>query len=518
MDDEHDTTKEKKKKKGFLGGILRTRSLASRGLKAFRRRDGPPLLGDQRKQDRTTTGQAPHDEAPAKLRNLPRREYGNGGEAQRRANGLATPRRPKDEGSGQRNGGHVPRRVTIDDVPRNGGGHVQRKVNGNSSIPRSNARTNRPTPAPLADEQAPSSRRRPRRPKPAPENDDENPSPKNRPRKGTSEEDRAETPPPPTLTEWPPPGLSKRDELLPQHAIELVARGAPIHKGYKRAIPHAPDHYYALYSTTWGGRPDDTDAVSLHDSMTSLMTLRLQGPGRPATPWESLEQPSCAFIYGQRPGTITLNQWVSLSSSLPPTIALRDSGVLPRSVDLYHVLERLRELQEGLEDDDESLLYRILYKRILRDPERILNPHKTLDKQITDLLLVLSRPDWIDFTEPKNQVVTRFIFSPEEANPDVYRKFFHQLLLSLELELRIHSKSHGEWARERLLGQIPPTIRWNLALARRWREHVRVDGFGDKPEQSEFSASFHPPTPACGIFPSFLLLGSNVSCLAPYAS
>ncbi|KAG8423214.1 hypothetical protein J3458_000126 [Metarhizium acridum] len=151
---------------------------------------------------------------------------------------------------------------------------------------------------------------------------------------------------------------------------------------------------------------------------------------------------------------------------------------------LSHILERLKELQAGLEDDDEGLLYRILYKRILRDPERILNPHKTLDKQITDLLLVLSRPDWIDFTEPKNQVVTRFIFNPEEINPDVYRKFFHQLLLSLELELRIHSRSHGEWARERLLGQIPPTIRWNLALARRWREHVRVDGFGSMPEQT----------------------------------
>jgi hypothetical protein len=194
-------------------------------------------------------------------------------------------------------------------------------------------------------------------------------------------------------------------------------------------------------------------------------------------------------MYGERPATITLNHWVSMSSSLPPTIALRDSGVLPRAMDLHRILERLRELQAGLEDDDESLLYKILYKRILRDPDRILSPHKTLDKQIMDLLLVLSRPDWIDFTEPKNQVVTRFIFNPEDTNPDVYHKFFHQLLLSLELELRIHSKGHSEWARERLLGQIPPTIRWNLALARRWKDHVRVDGFGGTPDQSELLVS-----------------------------
>ncbi|KFG82889.1 hypothetical protein MANI_110727 [Metarhizium anisopliae] len=487
MDDEKATTK---KKKGFFSGILRTKSLASRGLKAFRNRGGSASDGDKLKQDRATTTttaattrRAPPDQEPAKARKAQRREYDNGGETPRRVNGDEAPRRPKIDAA-QRNAGDVPRRVTIDDTSRNGGEHTPRKLNGNSSIPRKNTRASKPTAAPLADDPTPSSRSRPRRPKPEPEGDDGHADSKDRQSSKTFGEGRVDTPSPPTLTEWPPPGLSNDDELPPQHAMELITRGAPLHKGHRKDIPHAPEYYYALYSTTSSSRSDDTDAMSLHDSMTPLMTLRLQGPGRPATPWESLEQPSCAFLYGQRPGTITLNQWVSMSSSFPPTIALRDSGVLPRNMSLSHILERLKELQAGLEDDDEGLLYRILYKRILRDPERILNPHKTLDKQITDLLLVLSRPDWIDFTEPKNQVVTRFIFNPEEINPDVYRKFFHQLLLSLELELRIHSRSHGEWARERLLGQIPPTIRWNLALARRWREHVRVDGFGPMPEQT----------------------------------
>lgn len=475
MDDEKGNTK---KKKGFFSGILRTKSFASRGLKAFRERTGSSSEEEKVKLTKPIPKQVPRED-PAKAKKAQRRPHVNGTEGQRRPNGEGVaPRRVNGDDA-------APKRAVIDNGMRNGGENSTRKVNGENGIPRKSSRTMKTAP-PVVDETPRSSRRRPRRPKPEPDPDDAYGSPKDGRHRKNGQEERVETPPPPVLTEWPPPGVPDDEELPPQHAMELIARGAPSHKGIKKAIPHAADYYYALYTTTSSLGPDDSDAMSLHESMTSLMTLRPQGSGRPVTPWETLEQPSCAFLYGHRPGTITLNHWVSQSSSLPPSITLRDSGVLPRNMDLARILERLKELQAGLEDDDENLLYKILYKRILRDPERILNPHKTLDKQITDLLLVLSRPDWIDFTDPKNQVVTRFIFNPEEMNPDVYRKFFHQLLLSLELELRIHSRTHGDWARDRLLGQIPPTIRWNLALARRWRENVRVDGFGGVPEQSEF--------------------------------
>ncbi|CAM1510416.1 Fc.00g007510.m01.CDS01 [Cosmosporella sp. VM-42] len=283
------------------------------------------------------------------------------------------------------------------------------------------------------------------------------------------------------LSSWPPSGMSSQEELPPQHALELIARGVPSHKGHKRAIPHA-EGFYALYTTSVGNRGEGVDVANLHDSMTQFMTLRMLGPGHATYPWETLEQPSRAFYFGQMPGTLTLNQWASMASVLPPTIALRDSGVAPRVMSLDHIFERLQELRFGLEDDDEDLLYRILYKRILRDPDKILSPHKTLDKQITDLILVLSRPEWIDFTNPRNQVVTRFIFDTSEENTEQYHKFFHQLLLSLELEMRIQSHQHGDWAKEKLLHQIPPTIQWGLALARRWRDHVRVDDFGKTPE------------------------------------
>ncbi|KAM3550276.1 hypothetical protein ARSEF4850_008428 [Beauveria asiatica] len=281
------------------------------------------------------------------------------------------------------------------------------------------------------------------------------------------------------LSEWPPAGMNPQQELSRDQAIALIARGAPSHKGYRRAVPHVSQQFFALYAASSGNRGDEaTDRVNLHDAMVQLMTFRMAGPGEISSPWSTLEQPSCAYLHGARPGTITLNHWASMVSEFPERITLRDSGIIPRALTLEQVFERLRELQVEREDLDEGTLYRTLYRRILRDPDRILNPRKSLEKQITDLIMALSRPDWIDFTDPKNQVVTRFIFDPFPEDHDRYLAFFHQLLLSMELNARIHNKQHSDYAKDKLLQQMPPTIRWNLALARRWSDYIRVHSYG----------------------------------------
>ncbi|KAI1179662.1 hypothetical protein F4777DRAFT_586051 [Nemania sp. FL0916] len=285
------------------------------------------------------------------------------------------------------------------------------------------------------------------------------------------------------LTEWPPAGISSDEELTLGQAMELIAGGVPTHKGHKRPVTHASDHYYGLYATTAGNHGDGDDSVNQHNAMTQLMTLRVQGSGPPTHPWETLEQPSFAFGVGARPGTITLNSWASRSSFMPPAIALRDPGVVPREVELTQVFERLKDLEAGLEDDDPELMYQQLYKRFLRDPEKSSTPHKRMEQQITDLVMCLSGPDWIDFTNPKNQVVTRFIYDTTPENHEQYLRFFYQLLLSIELELRINSRLHTDWAKERLMQQIPPRIQWNLALARRWRDNIRVEEYGATAEQ-----------------------------------
>lgn len=281
---------------------------------------------------------------------------------------------------------------------------------------------------------------------------------------------------------WPP--LDGEADLPLGRAMELICKGVPAFKGHKRRLPHVADSFYSTYASVAGNRGDEKDSVDQHDSMTQLMTMRTMGPGISSHPWSSVEQPSYAFYFGRIPGTVTLNQWATIASVLPPPIALRDSGVVPRDVDLVRIFGRLKDLEHGLEDDDMDYMYKNLYRRFLKDPDRVLSPHKTLDKQITDLILVLSRPGyWIDLSNPKNQIVTRFIFDTAHVNHEQYLKFFHQLLFSMELDLRIHSRQHSEWAKEKLLEQLPPAIRWNLALSRRWRDNVRIEAYGSTADQ-----------------------------------
>jgi hypothetical protein len=73
------------------------------------------------------------------------------------------------------------------------------------------------------------------------------------------------------------------------------------------------------------------------------------------------------------------------------------------------ILERLIYLEHGFEEDYEELLYKNLYKNLLRDPDKFKKPHKGMETQIADLITVLSRDEWIDFSRPENQVVAKFL-------------------------------------------------------------------------------------------------------------
>lgn len=307
------------------------------------------------------------------------------------------------------------------------------------------------------------------------------------------------------LTEWPPSGLSSSEELDVAHATSMIARGAPRHRGHKHAVPYRDeDEYFALYTTSTTNpeiqeediyppilQKGPTDSADLHDSMVKLMSMRVRhfpGAGPPDHPWESIEQPSYAFCYGARPGTITLNHWASINSEMAPALILGDPGISTRDVELELVMERVQELgtRGAIDDADESTLYKSLYKKFLRDPDRGRNPHKPMERQITDLVLVLSKPDWIDFTKPRNMVPTRYMYDPVNVKQEDFFKFFHQLLFSLELELRISWKEHTDEAKDALLKQLPPKVMWSLAVARRWREYVRIDEFGKHPGDALF--------------------------------
>jgi hypothetical protein len=286
--------------------------------------------------------------------------------------------------------------------------------------------------------------------------------------------------------EWPPQGFTSEDELPEQEAKASITAGVPEYSGHRVPIPHASEDYFALYATSKGATGDDNRA-RFHMPAFSAMTFQILGPGMAKWPWETLEQPSLAFCYGMLPGTITLNHWTSMPSRLKPTVSLRDPGVKPREVDLLTIIDRLIYLETNFEEDDEDLMYKNLYKVLLRDPDRFLNPHKAMEKQIADLIIVLSSPQWIDFSDPRHHLVAKYFAGANYAEEARYKKFFHQLLLSVELDVRINSKYHAELPKKKLLSQLPPCIAWDLALSRMWREGISIKNSKehDGPEQSK---------------------------------
>jgi hypothetical protein len=287
---------------------------------------------------------------------------------------------------------------------------------------------------------------------------------------------------------WPPHGFSAEDDFSEQQARDLIALGAPWYQGFCLPIPHASEDYFALYATCEGVEEDDNSSTFYNPAFAAI-TFHLYGPGRASEPWDTLEQPSLAFCYGERPGTITLNYWVGLSARLRPALQLRDPGVKPRDVDFPTIIDRLIYLERGLGDESEDVLYKGLYKKFLKDPDRIFNPHKAMEKQIADLIVVLSGPQWIDFSDPRNQVVAKFFGKVSFAEEGRYKQYFHQLLLSTELDLRIQSKSHADSPKRKLLSQLPPCIAWGLTLSRKWRECMRTEKI-KKDDGSEKSKCF----------------------------
>ena len=106
-----------------------------------------------------------------------------------------------------------------------------------------------------------------------------------------------------------------------------------------------------------------------------------------------------------------------------------------------------------------------------------------MELQISDLITVLSHADWTDFRLVENQIVAEHFDSPDTAKK---HHFLHQLLLSAELYLRIHSPSHHSGAKRNLLQRLPPKISWDLALAERWLENMSITKLSNSSTKSTF--------------------------------
>ncbi|TQS34397.1 hypothetical protein Golomagni_05222 [Golovinomyces magnicellulatus] len=281
------------------------------------------------------------------------------------------------------------------------------------------------------------------------------------------------------LNSWPPTGLEISQDLLPEKANELIATGAPIFSGYRLPVTLAGKEYYHLFATYSGN--DDPESDGRFDKVMESASMRLQGSSFPMYPWETLEQPSMAFCYGSRAGTIRLNHWVNQSSRIDRKRRKFDMEARARDLSLSSIIERLKNFE------DITLTEKFPHQNVSRISELIVCPKKATELQIHDLITVLSRHSWIDFSKIENQVVANYFANATYTDEGRHKLFFHQLLFGLELELRIRNNSADSNAE--VLKFLPEKIKWDIALAKIWRNCINIKSFSDDGKQDRIN--FH---------------------------
>ncbi|RKF76355.1 putative vtc domain-containing protein [Golovinomyces cichoracearum] len=294
---------------------------------------------------------------------------------------------------------------------------------------------------------------------------------------------RASEPPPEPpslrrpLSSWPPTGFEISQDLSPEKANELIATGAPIFSGYRLPVTLAGKEYYHLFATCSGN--DDPESDGKHDKVMESASMRLHGSSIPINPWETLEQPSMAYCYGSRAGTIRLNHWVNQSSRIDRKRRKFDMEARARDLSLSAIIERLKHFE------DITLIEKFPHQNVSRITELIVHPKKATEFQIHDLITVLSRHSWIDFSEIDNQVVANYFANATYTDEGRHKLFFHQLLFALELELRIRNNSADSNAE--VLKFLPEKIKWDIALAKIWRNCISIKSFSDVGKQDRIN-------------------------------
>ena len=150
---------------------------------------------------------------------------------------------------------------------------------------------------------------------------------------------------------WPPNGFRSDDDLTPEEADGLICAGASTFRGYCDQIPKAPPGYDRFYAVMDNEHQTRTDRAAFSQPAFRDVSLNMAGTvDSQCFPWLCLEQPSMAYAYGKSAGTTTLNFWVSKSGSSPPPTKVA-GDVRPRKIKFLQILDRLQQLENGLEED-----------------------------------------------------------------------------------------------------------------------------------------------------------------------
>ena len=94
-----------------------------------------------------------------------------------------------------------------------------------------------------------------------------------------------------------------------------------------------------------------------------------------------------------------------------------------------------------------------------------------LSKQIAVLIAVLDTPRWIDFSKLESQNIAAHY---NNEDPGVIQLFYHQLVLSIELHLRIERGDFDDVEKTHFLTLLPDRVAWSIALAKVWLSNVTL--------------------------------------------
>jgi hypothetical protein len=129
-----------------------------------------------------------------------------------------------------------------------------------------------------------------------------------------------------------------------------VCNGALEFSGKATRLPHTVDDAYRYYaSVTVDGRPVK-DTVANPDESLKDVSLSFMGQGEGREPDGSLEYPNMLYAFGKSPGTTTLTYFVGMRGQLRSPLDYSDSKAKKKKMKLISILERLKELEMGLDE------------------------------------------------------------------------------------------------------------------------------------------------------------------------
>lgn len=260
-------------------------------------------------------------------------------------------------------------------------------------------------------------------------------------------------------------------------AISLIAQGAVHFRGFSKSAHHAADpdaHFFPLLELEDGQRI--LEAGPSTETLSDCASFSLDENFDAPEIWNTLEQPSMTLCFGRYAGTMTFSRYIGRMNH-PASQSNHSTRILLRRIQLTQIFERLRFLQDAKEAPFEPTEQEAahLYDVLLFDPESN-STNGTLERDIGVLSSLLENPIWTDFSDGRKQFVA-IHFALEGAEYELQAEaFFHQILLSRELDRRINlHRTYTSHGTEQMMTTLPRKVAWSVAMSRRFFQNLAFE-------------------------------------------